>query len=883
MIGINLITHLVYASDSPNNRLYQLLREPISSAQNYDDAPPSDSEIMTDHTPTNISNNLLPIEFEEFFSRNPASTQDLNAYNPNALPKKSPDKEMPLSQSAASSNPSSSSFSSSSGNPSASPKADASAAGPLAPIQNSNAQKPPLFAASEVQYGERSVAEIPRIPNNRKKPSMSDLVRRAAFSKMSSKDSGLKLPADDETNDSNANSDSAKRNSTASAAAETASAEQKKQHEMSDESSSSSASFYPNPLMPTPSAMLRTKGKDSLIVSEPQAHRTTADTSSSSTPSTSAAASACASSRSVPLRHLLKQKKTNFRVLQQTKENETENNSEEENDTSDVYQNDDDVNNDEDSQLAEDSLQNSLPKKGNCPTCDKYCNNLPRHMLVHSDEKPYKCPQCEYRCKREDYLPYHMQTHKKELKAANKKTERSSTITASAKTIAAKQLKKRKKTENGRKGYCPHCSKFYTNLPNHIITHTNETPFECPYCPHQCNRESNMKTHVLSIHKKIYTGNVPKEDDQSDNDTAKPARKKIKTDILKNKIVSANAQGMYECEYENCNATFDTLKSVHLHAVKAHSSHAPKKEHDENSDQSEIDESEQTEFACTEDDCNKTFSSVRALNIHIAKIHTSLSEEDQDESDEVADDSKKISSQSSSSSAASNIQCPYCDETFKKTTGLGSHIHHKHPASSANQNDDEDCDEESASSSTQHATIETHSSAAAATSASQNDSEDDIPLSKRSGKKNIKNAQTESSTNLLCPHCNAPFKKTCGLTSHIKNKHPFMSSSSQSNNEDGLSANDDDDTDEDLTSKTKNTTTTKTKKEWVYLCTFSGCTLKFDTEKEAIAHHKRDHLSRASSSSTIQHTERQRSMKLAEIKSLLSKLSVKIDAYEKLS
>ena len=37
--------------------------------------------------------------------------------------------------------------------------------------------------------------------------------------------------------------------------------------------------------------------------------------------------------------------------------------------------------------------------------------NLRRHYKIHSDDKPYKCPLCSYKCRRRDALNGHMRIH----------------------------------------------------------------------------------------------------------------------------------------------------------------------------------------------------------------------------------------------------------------------------------------------------------------------------------------------------------------------------------------------------------------------------------------------------------------------------------------
>lgn len=61
---------------------------------------------------------------------------------------------------------------------------------------------------------------------------------------------------------------------------------------------------------------------------------------------------------------------------------------------------------------------------------------------------------------------------------------------------------------------CPrNCGKSYawkTNLYKHLTFECGIRPqFKCPYCSKVCNRKSNLRTHVLCVHKVIFDKNIP--------------------------------------------------------------------------------------------------------------------------------------------------------------------------------------------------------------------------------------------------------------------------------------------------------------------------------------------------------------------------------------
>lgn len=56
-----------------------------------------------------------------------------------------------------------------------------------------------------------------------------------------------------------------------------------------------------------------------------------------------------------------------------------------------------------------------------CPMCGLQLHkaSLKRHMIQHSDLRPYVCPACSRRFKRKDYLESHLRTHRNRERALN--------------------------------------------------------------------------------------------------------------------------------------------------------------------------------------------------------------------------------------------------------------------------------------------------------------------------------------------------------------------------------------------------------------------------------------------------------------------------------
>ncbi|XP_066964670.1 protein tramtrack, beta isoform-like isoform X16 [Macrobrachium rosenbergii] len=65
---------------------------------------------------------------------------------------------------------------------------------------------------------------------------------------------------------------------------------------------------------------------------------------------------------------------------------------------------------------------------------------------------------------------------------------------------------------NTKRNVCHECSKSFQSpkdLRRHILTHTGEKPYLCPYCSHRAALKGNLKVHIITIHgKSINQGNA---------------------------------------------------------------------------------------------------------------------------------------------------------------------------------------------------------------------------------------------------------------------------------------------------------------------------------------------------------------------------------------
>ncbi|XP_011202944.2 zinc finger protein 431 [Bactrocera dorsalis] len=108
-----------------------------------------------------------------------------------------------------------------------------------------------------------------------------------------------------------------------------------------------------------------------------------------------------------------------------------------------------------------------------CHICSKQFrgnNDLRRHMLIHSDERPYKCEQCG-NCYRQ---------------AVNLRNHINCAHT------------------NQRQFACAQCPKMFAvkeRLRLHMRLHSGEKPYACPVCEKRFARGGHLKQHVISHHK----------------------------------------------------------------------------------------------------------------------------------------------------------------------------------------------------------------------------------------------------------------------------------------------------------------------------------------------------------------------------------------------
>ena len=109
--------------------------------------------------------------------------------------------------------------------------------------------------------------------------------------------------------------------------------------------------------------------------------------------------------------------------------------------------------------------------KHKCRICQQVFNNgstLKKHVLMHSNERPFNCDECAGTYKTKDDLKRHKRTH-----------------------MVDRPFK------------CPQCGHGFvdnTGLIRHVRIHTGEKPFVCPDCLKAFTQSSSLKSHRAKKH-----------------------------------------------------------------------------------------------------------------------------------------------------------------------------------------------------------------------------------------------------------------------------------------------------------------------------------------------------------------------------------------------
>ncbi|KAM9028340.1 PR domain zinc finger protein 5 isoform 6-T6 [Ara ararauna] len=134
-----------------------------------------------------------------------------------------------------------------------------------------------------------------------------------------------------------------------------------------------------------------------------------------------------------------------------------------------------------------------------CQECDKkfiLANQLKRHMITHSEKRPYTCEVCNKSFKRLDQVTAHKIIHSEDKPYKCK---------LCGKGFAHRNVyKNHKKTHSEERPFqCEECKALFRtpfSLQRHLLIHNSERTFRCDHCDATFKRKDTLNVHIQVVH-----------------------------------------------------------------------------------------------------------------------------------------------------------------------------------------------------------------------------------------------------------------------------------------------------------------------------------------------------------------------------------------------
>ncbi|OCT99904.1 hypothetical protein XELAEV_18005688mg [Xenopus laevis] len=268
-----------------------------------------------------------------------------------------------------------------------------------------------------------------------------------------------------------------------------------------------------------------------------------------------------------------------------------------------------------------------------CQDCDKKfisANQLRRHMITHSEKRPYTCEVCCKSFKRLDQVTAHKIIHSEDKPYQCK---------LCGKGFAHRNVyKNHKKTHSEERPFqCEECKALFRtpfSLQRHLLIHNSERTFKCDHCDATFKRKDTLNVHIQVVH----DGHKKYKCDLCDKAFVTPS-------VLKSHKKTHTGEKEKICPY--CGQKFASNGTLRVH-IRSHTGERP--------------------YQCPY--CDKAFSKNDGLKMHI-RTHTRL---ELLMLTTAAQISQPPHREKKGARKEKPYQCSECNKAFSQKRGLDEHM-----------------------------------------------------------------------------------------------------------------------------------------------------------------------------------------------------------------